>query len=156
MTPEQCNRDILTPALALLPSGMDTRWARVNLLAIGLQESRLIHRKQIGGPAKGLWQFESGGGVKGVKTHSATKTHARAVCDERGVPFQQKAIYDALEHDDILAACFARLNLWWAPGALPHSATEGWAYYLNTWRPGKPHPATWFGFWQQAVQAVPQ
>ena len=27
------------------------------LLAIGLQESRFVHRRQIGGPACGFWQF---------------------------------------------------------------------------------------------------
>ena len=50
--------DILDPAAKLLP-GMDSAKARVMLLAIGLQESRFEHRRQIGGPARGFWQFES-------------------------------------------------------------------------------------------------
>ena len=44
-------------ALALLPSAMDTPQAHCMLLAIGLQESRFVHRRQIGGPACGFWQF---------------------------------------------------------------------------------------------------
>ncbi|MCV6902125.1 MAG: hypothetical protein NTT76_05400, partial [Achromobacter xylosoxidans] len=60
----------ISPALALLPAGMDTQAAHVMLLAIGLQESRFTHRQQIGGPARGFWQFEKGtrasrGGVWG-------------------------------------------------------------------------------------------
>lgn len=56
--------DILDPALKLLPS-MDSVRARMMLLAIGLQESRFEHRRQLGnGPARGFWQFESGGGVR--------------------------------------------------------------------------------------------
>ena len=55
------------------------------LLAIGLQESRLTHRRQIGGPARGLWQFERGGGVAGVLRHAASRDHALSVCDARRV-----------------------------------------------------------------------
>ena len=40
--------DILDPSLKLLP-GMDSPKARMMLLAIGLQESRFEHRRQIGG-----------------------------------------------------------------------------------------------------------
>ena len=54
--------DTLNMALAMLPSAMDTPTSRVLLLAIGYQESRMYHRRQlIGnppkpiGPAKGLW-----------------------------------------------------------------------------------------------------
>ena len=71
MTLEQVMRDAVRPALALLPAAMNTPQARCMLLAIGLQESRFVHRRQIGGPARGFWQFERGtrtsrGGVWGV------------------------------------------------------------------------------------------
>ncbi|MGL5703631.1 MAG: hypothetical protein ACRCW5_11040, partial [Cetobacterium sp.] len=49
---------IINPALELLPSKMNSDKAKVMLLAIGLQESRLIHRRQIRGPAKSFLQFE--------------------------------------------------------------------------------------------------
>src|SRR3546814_6857126 len=49
------------------------------LLAIGLQESRFLHRAQIGGPARGYWQFERGG-VHGVLSHHASKAEAGKLC----------------------------------------------------------------------------
>ena len=54
---------IIDPALRILPPMMTSDAAKAMLLAIGMQESRLTHRKQIVGPAMGLWQFERGGGV---------------------------------------------------------------------------------------------
>jgi len=59
----------LFPALELLPPVMDSAAARVNLITIALQESKLIHRWQVvdlakpnvKGPARGLLQFERGG-----------------------------------------------------------------------------------------------
>ena len=71
---------IIEPALRILPPMMTSDAAKAMLLAIGMQESRLIHRKQIGGPAMGLWQFERGGGVAGVLRHPRTQGHAATVC----------------------------------------------------------------------------
>mgnify|MGYP006921434758 FL=1 len=136
--------DILDPALKLLP-GMDSPKARMMLLAIGLQESRFEHRRQIGGPARGFWQFESGGGVRGVLQHKASIYDAVKVCHQRGVGSSTKEVYERLEHDDILACCFARLLLLTDPKPLPVIGdTDGsWEYYLRNWRPGKPHRHTW-------------
>lgn len=149
-------RTILRPAYELLPSRMDSRKASVLLIAIGLQESRFEHRRQIGGPARGFWQFELGGGVRGVLTHPATASLARDVCSERSVLPQAGAVYRALETDDVLAACFARLLLWTDPKPLPavEDVDGGWACYLRNWRPGKPHPGTWQRLHQIAVEAV--
>lgn len=74
--------------------------------------------------ARGFWQFEKGakasrGGVWGVFLHSASRSHLEAVCRARNVPFEPVAIWAALERDDILAACVARLLLWTDPKALP-------------------------------------
>lgn len=150
------NRAVLTPALELLPSRMDSIPARVMLLAIGLQESRLIHRRQIRGPARGLWQFERGGGVRGVLNHAASRDLAREVCEERRVRPTMDAVYVALEGDDILAACFARLLLWTDPTPLPPvpHAPAAWSLYLRTWRPGKPHRHTWEELYRQAAAAT--
>ena len=151
----------ITPALVLLPARMDTAEARVMLLAIGLQESRFTHRQQIGGPARGFWQFEKGtrasrGGVWGVCLHAASKGHLAALCKARSVACDPDAIYAALEYDDVLAAGVARLLLWTDPKALPAigGADAGWALYLRTWRPGKPHPKTWPALYAQAVAAL--
>ena len=109
------------------------------LLAIGLQESRFVHRRQIGGPARGFWQFEQGGGVRGVLAHPASAALARQVCQVRGVPPTAPSVYSRLELDDVLAAAFARLLLdrSGAP-ARTGDADAAWALYLRTWRPGKP------------------
>lgn len=156
MTLNSIVSDAINPALALLPATMDTPAARVMLLAIGLQESRFEHTHQIGGPAHSWWQFESGGGVKGVMTHAASMFHAHELCKARGVPFERSRVFDAMEHDQVLAAGMARLLLWTDPKALPPvgDADAGWALYLRTWRPGKPHPHTWPDLYRQAAAEV--
>ncbi|MFY3460975.1 hypothetical protein ACOTJD_30400 [Achromobacter xylosoxidans] len=161
MTLDTIVADAITPALALLPAGMDTPAARVMLLAIGLQESRFVHRRQIGGPARGFWQFEKGtrasrGGVWGVYLHQASKDRLAALCKARSVACDPDAIYAALEYDDVLAAGVARLLLWTDPKALPAigDSDAAWSLYLRTWRPGKPHPHTWPDLYRQAAAQV--
>jgi len=146
----------IVPALALLPSAMDTPQARVLLLAIGLQESRFQHRRQIGGPARGFWQFERNGGVRGVLTHPASRDDALRICAARDVAPVSATVHATLETDDILAAAFARLLLWTDPLRLPAAgdADGAWALYLRTWRPGKPHPQTWPALYAQALSAM--
>ena len=153
--------DAIEPALALLPAGMDTPQARVMLLAIGLQESGLEHRYQVlnggrKGPARGLWQFERGGGVVGVLTHKASRKLAQEVCAHRGVPAASYEAWQALEHDDVFAAAFARLLLWTDPLPLPHvnDQTGAWGLYERVWKPGKPHPDRWPANHRQAREAV--
>lgn len=130
--------------------------AVVMLLAIGLQESRFEHRRQIGGPARGFWQFECGGGVRGVMTHGMSRDHAIHLCELRNVKFEAQAIYEALERDDVLAAGFARLLLWTDRKSLPRigDVDAAWDLYYRTWRPGKPHRITWNALYAQAVEAV--
>lgn len=153
---QQIRRSAIAPALALLPAKMSGAQAEVMLLAIGLQESRFEHRRQIGGPAVGFWQFEQGGGVLGVLTHPSSRDHAQSVCRARGIPASASAVYSALVTDDVLAAAFARLLLWTDPAALPAVGAQAsaWDLYLRTWRPGKPHPGTWKGLYMQAMNAV--
>ena len=155
ITPEV--KSSISQALALLPKNMDSPQARVMLLAIGLQESRFEYRRQIGnGPAKGYYQFEKGGGVKGCIQLPVSAPHLRKVCQERGVEFTAQAVWDAIEHDDVLAAALARLLLWTDPKPLPSidDAAGAWAVYLRTWRPGKPHLSSWAGLHRQARDAL--
>lgn len=133
----------LTDALRMLPPELDTRPARVQLITTGLQESLLQFRRQIVGgrpvgPAAGLLQFEEGGGVRGVLNHRSTQLMAQAVCRARGVQPEQRAVWMALERDDVLAMAFGRLLLYSDPKSLPLSEdVEGsWQCYLRTWRPG--------------------
>lgn len=132
-------RRVLPDGLALLPSHLDTDRARVVLTGIQLQEDPDQRRRQWPtGPARGLWQFEQGGGVRGVLNHRVTRDLARAVCAERGVEATPSAVWNRLEHDDLLAVVFARLNLLWDPPALPAIGFGAAAFqlYLRTWRPG--------------------
>lgn len=147
-------RNAIDEALLLLPAKMDSKQARVMMLAIGLQESRFEHRRQIGGPARGFWQFEKGGGVRGVLSHPSTKLHALAVCNAVDIHAREDDVYQSLEHDDVLAAAFARLLLF--SDAQPLSelgdAEGAWAYYLRTWRPGRPHRHTWDDLYAKALE----
>lgn len=90
--------------------------------------------------------------VAGVRTHAATRALAAELYAERGVVPNDAAIWNAIEHDDVLAAGLARLLLFSDPRPLPDvdNETGAWALYLRTWRPGKPHAATWPGFHRQA------
>lgn len=125
------------PAYKLLPEKMHSDNASRLLLAIGLQESALTHRRQMPvAHARGLWQFERGGGVAGVLQHRATAELAKQVCAARGVNPVADDVWQALEFDDVLAAAFARLLLWTDPKAMPADAFTGFDCYLRTWRPG--------------------
>lgn len=136
----------VAPALAILPKHMDSPAARCMLLAIGLQESGFTCRRQKGnGPACGFWQFELGGGVTGVYRHHTSHEHMHTLCRARGVSFDPRPIWAALETDDVLAAGVARLLLLTDPKKLPALGDEktAWDYYQRNWRPGKPHPKRW-------------
>lgn len=142
-------KDAVNESYKLLPMKMDSHFARVNQAAIGQQESGYLVRRQYGnGPARGYWQFEEGGGVKGVMEHKATSELARSVCHARGVPFVRRTVWEALETDDVLAAAFCRLLMWTDSGKLPTNEADGWAMYARTWRPGKPHPDKWPASWK--------
>lgn len=142
-------KDAVNESYKLLPMKMDSPFARINQAAIGQQESGYLVRRQYGnGPARGYWQFEEGGGVKGVMEHKSTAELARSVCHARGVPFVRRAVWEALENDDVLAAAFCRLLMWTDSGKLPTSEADGWAMYARTWRPGRPHPDKWPASWK--------
>jgi hypothetical protein len=156
----------IAPALRILPAAMDTPQARLMMLAIGLQESRFTHRAQVldgggKGPARGFWQFEEGtrasrGGVWGVYLHPASNESLRVLCRALDVSFEPRAIWAALESNDVLAAGVARLMLWTDAQALPKigEASRAWYCYTRTWRPGKPHPDTWLRLYACALEAL--
>lgn len=162
---------IFDPAFYLLPPKMWSPEAEVMLLAIGLQESRFKYRVQLignhrnwweslKGPARGFWQFERAG-IYGVLNHHATQDFAYDVLGRLQYPTHVGTIHRALAHNDVLACCFARLLLWTLPGPLPKIEATGytpaqhaWDYYLEAWRPGRPHKASWLHFWQDARHTV--
>jgi len=146
---------VLPAALTLLPSKMNAEGAARLMLAIGLQESNLDHRAQVKGPARGFWQFEAGGGVRGVMTHQATAGLIRDTLKVMSYdPESHFSVHHQnLAHNDILAAVFARLLLWTDPGPLPtEDDVEGsWQYYIDNWRPGKPHRDRWDANFAEAI-----
>lgn len=152
-------------ALGMLPMKMDTLSARVQVYAIGYQESDFEVRRQRGnGPASSFWQFERGGGIVGVMTHRSSAGFARDVCMSRDVPFDSKAIWTAMLKDDVLGAAFARLLLWTDPRPLPAvpdritptdaEASLSWQYYERNWRPGRPRPEHWAENYAKALEEV--
>jgi hypothetical protein len=167
MTPEEFNNRVVSPGLTLfedvagLPFSEDA--ARM-LVAIGGQEAGWQHRYQIvannpnaAGPAKGFFQFERRGGVAGVMTHRATAGMMRVTCAYFSVPFNDSAIWRAIEGNDFLAVAAARLLLWSDPRPLPkvEEETIAWGYYIRNWRPGKPHPKSWNRNWEGAMSVYP-
>jgi len=148
---------IVPAALSLLPPRMGTPIARRYLLAIALQESRFEHRRQIGGPARGFWQFERDGSVVGVMSHPATAQHLRsavaALKYDPELALDDIGLHATIEHNDVLACVMARLNLWWLPGPLAADQDGAWDQYIQAWRPGRPRPATWGVCWRLADAA---
>lgn len=152
-------RDIVIPGLDLLhrlggPVRSDR--ADVLLVAISGQEADWTARKQLRGPARGLWQFERAGGVVGVLNHRATRSLALALCHECGIEPTSHAVHPALADDDVLACGFARLLLLTDPDPLPPVGDEqaAWQYYIDNWRPGKPHRSRWPACYRAALNAV--
>lgn len=152
MTRESLVSYVLPHAFSLLPVEMGSERAAAMLLAIGWQESKFEVRRQFGGgPAMGFWQFEQRGGVRGVLRHEATSGLLKVIWARMGYlgSPSEFGVWQALEHNDVLAAVCARLLLWTAPGPLPQAdePAVGWAQYLAAWRPGRPRPEAWAGAW---------
>ena len=152
MIPRRWIDNALNPALLLLPQKMDSPMARAMLICIALQESRLEYRHQCKpGPAHGYFQFEQGGGVREVLRQYASRGSILAVLDALDYTgASEEDCFAAIQHNDILATCFARLLLWTLPQALPARNAPNVAYsqYIQSWRPGKPHPDAWSGNWE--------
>lgn len=162
MTPKRLIDFAVVPALQELHArGIpDNPSARRFLLAIALQESALAHRRQVvsggaeNGPASSFWQFEQGGGCKGVLTHRAVAAHMRAICQDFNVTATPAGLWEAMRFNDIVAAAAARLLIYTLPSKLPETADQGWKQYISAWRPGKPHQSTWDDCWTMASIAT--
>lgn len=138
-TPAQVLAQVIVPTFQhLLPGKFDSQLARVQVLAIALQESGLRTRRQDGGPARSLWQFEQGGGIRGVLEHPSSRQYARAVCGLQAVAPVTSDVFAAFLSDDLLACAFARLLLWTDAAPLPALGNDqvAFEYYRRNWRPG--------------------
>lgn len=156
---EQALRFIVPCAYSVLPKTMASQKATAMLLAIGLQESKWMHRRQLHGPARGFWQFERDGGIAGVMTHAKTRGPlATALAELRygRAMGETAALHRIVEDNDVVACVFARLLLWTVPMPLPDRDEPdlGWDQYIEGWRPGKPHPETWTSYFIEAWTRV--
>lgn len=157
MNAEWIARHVIPAAYSVLPDAATSERATAMLLAIGWQESRFTHRRQVSGPARGFWQFEFNG-VRGVMLHTLARPFVTVGLT--GLRYSTTTapvvVHHALEHNDVLAACFARALLWTLPQELPGPAdVDGaWSQYLDAWRPGKPHEESWTEAWRQAWATV--
>lgn len=162
MTPERLYRNAIAPALAELsllgvPS---TPFGARFVLAIALQESNLAHRRQLtvngdeAGPAASFWQFEVGGGCRGVLAHPSTGARMTKICDAYNIKADPLALWEAMRYNDVVAAAAARLLIFTLPHSLPGEAENAWNQYLAAWRPGKPHPDRWANCWKVATETV--
>jgi hypothetical protein len=142
---------VLPAALSMLPPHMDSIAARAMLLAIGMQESGFKYRRQMRGPALSFWQAEATGGFRGLLDHPDSGELARGALKRMAYGEPDPSDFQALEDNDILACIGARLLLWTHPKALPEGdASVAWSYYVNCWRPGKPHRETWDPIYRDA------
>jgi hypothetical protein len=143
--------------IALLPPSLENPAAKAMLIAIAMQESRWDERRQIGGPARGFFQFEIAG-IRSVLNHRASQPIIHAVLDRLDYDHAPLTSFTAIEHNDVLAFAYARCLLWTLPAPLPlrGEADEGWEQYIAAWRPGKPHRASWGKFFSDAWNIVSQ
>lgn len=161
MTPSRLLAAIVAAHAELAAFGIpDNAQARTMSLAIALQESRANRRRQVGasgledGPAVSFWQFEKGGGVRGVLTHPSAAPVMFKICAMFNIDPTEQGLWDAMRYNDIVAACAARLLFYVLPDPLPTSAALGWEQYTKAWRPGKPKPDTWVDAWKTAELTV--
>ena len=156
------NRTIVRPGLAflmehLLDPRLASPEAEVMLMAIAMQESNANHRRQTPtGPARGFWQFERGGGFRGVREHNRTGPRLKSFCAEASIPIEETAQWEMLPGSELLQVAFARLLLWSDNAPLPARGRkeDAWSFYLRNWRPGKPHRDRWESAYQTAIDVT--
>lgn len=169
MTATLALRYLVAPVLMAAASrhrpSIDSRQARVMLLATGLQESALvetIQRNSAGKPlvnlARGFHQFEPGANqALGGILRSPQTGWLRDELARMGYPCTIEGRADLhwlLAYDQRVSVLCARALLWMDPHPLPDMEGPAWDYYLRCWRPGRPHKKTWADNWAAAVAAV--
>lgn len=156
---EHTIRFTLPAAYSLLPDRMASLSASAMLVAIGLQESRFMDRRQgRGGPARSFLQFEKAG-VSGVLHHPST---SHLIANALVALRYERALdnvafcHEIIEDNDTLAFVFGRLLLWTLPDELPtrNESAEGYRQYLESWRPGRPMPTSWPTLFTEAWNRV--
>jgi len=128
------------------------RDAECILLAIGLQESAFLTRRQDHGPAHGFWQFETEA-VKDFVDNGEERLQQAVI--NTGLRLVSAELYTGITTaDGDQAACImARDLIFRDPAALPNigDLNHAWHYYIRNWRPGKPSFNRWEHSYARAV-----
>jgi hypothetical protein len=143
-------------AFSIMGERFDSDQARAMLMAIALQESGLTHRTQHGsGPARSFWQFETIG-IVGLFSNPRTESMLVDACEVLCVSPGVVDVYDAIEHNDVLALICARALLSQVPQRLPErdDPDGGWDQYVRQWRPGRPRRDSWNAHFSTAWQVA--
>lgn len=135
-------------ALRILPPRLTSDEARAMLVAIALQESDLVSRQQIGGPALSYLMWEPGpkSGLPGVLRHHATGSMAARLVSELDYSaLEPEELRQTCVTDGVLSAGLGRLLLFTLPYPLPprHDVEAAYRQYIDAWRPGKRTPGRW-------------
>jgi hypothetical protein len=159
VTPAEVLALSVRPVLAWMGPPFASPEAEVMLLAVAMQESGCRARRQENGPARGLWQFESGPGsaLDGLIANGRTADRYLALVSAFDLPgYPRWEVHGALEHNDQLACALARLLLWSHHAPLPEVGHEAaaWHQYLALWRPGRPRPDDWSASYAAALAGV--
>jgi len=154
MTPQNFFDLVLAPSASTLPLDNSLE-SRVMLMAIAGQESAWTDRIQIGGPARGYWQFDMTA-ILDLLADPSLGPGLQASCAVWDIPSDPTTLYQALAWHDPIAYEAARRLLLADPAPLPAVGDEtgALACYLKNWNPGDPKPATWPAIYAQAVAVV--
>jgi hypothetical protein len=158
MNPNLLYKTAIIPAMNMLGSlGIkNTFKAHQLILAIAIQESGVAYRRQVtksgleDGPAVSYWQFEHAG-CEGLLSARSTSNYIRQICTLFDIKPTKEGLLDAIQYNDIVAACAARLLIYSLPTPLAETKEMGWEQYLSSWRPGKPHKKSWEYSWETAI-----
>ncbi len=149
---------ILPAAYSLLPPRYNSPEATAQLLAIGLQESKFLERRQRpSGPARGFWQFEAPTTRLVLEHPKVGPVLGECLFALRyRPPFTTEDLMAIINHNDLAAACAARCLLWSDRHALPRQGETdlAWLMYLSAWRPGTPRRDTWDANYAAAWERV--
>lgn len=148
MRPTHFLETVISPTLKLMESYTGIAYsARAEnlLLAIALQESNLSARIQgpnDAGPARSFWQFEK---IAVVDVVQRQRQPLMDMCQALVLPFEAGKLHLMMAYNDAIACVLARLTLRIDPRPLSVASTEdgAWDYYIDNWRPGKPHRNRW-------------
>lgn len=131
MTPQEL-RDIIQDALA--PAGLWSENAAELLMATAAQESHLgTYRRQIGGPALGIYQMEPED-FQDIWTNYLAY-HPGIATELSRLATTQPPRPVEMVTNDAFATLMARVHYLRAPGALPAATDLNglWAYYKQHW-----------------------